>query len=274
MLLELQYKSELLLRRSLVYLIDCSPTLTPPLPLFVISSLQDVYGLLKFLRHEPWSDASFWRNAITDATTTSTKSSKTEEDVQEATSAAFNRVRRVLSPIILRRTKDTLSEDGTPILKLPPIDNAIVTVQLSPAEREFYNALLERSQSVFEGLIKAGSASKSWFAIFSLLQRLRQACDHVSLTVSKRLETSEVARLKSGTEPTSKGAGSGEDGVDDKVRRISLHTVLNTVWISLILICLVLVPRIVIENVQEEVVRVYRLCETSSRIIDSDSSIN
>lgn len=137
-----------------------------------------------------------------------------------------------MSPIILRRTKDTLSEDGTPILKLPPIDNAIVTVQLSPAEREFYNALLERSQSVFDGLIKAG-ASKSWFAIFSLLQRLRQACDHVSLTVSKRLETSEVAKLKSGTEPTSKDAGSREDGVDDKVRRISLHTVLNTVWISL-----------------------------------------
>jgi len=215
----------------LVYLIDCSPSLTPPLPLFVISSLQDVYGLLKFLRHEPYSDAGFWRNAITDVATTSTKSSKTEEDVQEATSAAFNRVRRVLAPIILRRTKDTLSEDGTPILKLPPIDNAIVTVQLSPAEREFYNALLERSQSVFDGLIKAG-ASKSWFAIFSLLQRLRQACDHVSLTVSKRLETSEVAKLKSGTEPTSKDAGSGED-VDDKVRRISLHTVLNTVWISL-----------------------------------------
>jgi len=220
--------------RSFVYLNDCSPLLTPPLTLF-FSSLQDVYGLLKFLRHEPWSDAGFWRKAITDAATTSTETStKRDEGVQEATSAAFNRVRRVLSPIILRRTKDTLSEDGTPILKLPPIDNAIVTIQLSPAEREFYNALLERSQSVFEGLIQNGTVSKSWFALFSLLQRLRQACDHVSLTVSKRLETSEVARLKSGTEPTSKGAGSGEDGVDDKVSNIILlHTVLNTVWIGL-----------------------------------------
>ena len=193
----------------------------------IISSLQDVYGLLKFLRHEPWSDAGFWRNAIADAATSTEASTKRDEDVQEATSAAFNRVRRVLAPIILRRTKDTLSEDGTPILSLPPIDHAIVNVQLSPAEREFYNALLERSQSVFDGLIKAG-ASKSWFAIFSLLQRLRQACDHVSLTVSKRLETSEVSKLKSGTDPTSKGGGSEEDGVDDKVRRISLHTVLNT----------------------------------------------
>jgi hypothetical protein len=151
---------------------------------------------------------------------------------------------------------------------------------LSPAEREFYNALLERSQSVFEGLIKGGSASKSWFAIFSLLQRLRQACDHVSLTVSKRLETSEVAKLKSGAEPTSKGGGSVEDGVDDKVRTFHFYFVIYAVWISLILTCLVsIVPRIFIENVQEEVqsrypVRVFLFCKTSSRITDSDSSIN
>ncbi len=51
--------------------------------------------------------------------------------------------------------------------------------------------VLERSQSIFEGFIVAGTASKSWFAIFSLLQRLRQACDHVLLIVSKN--TSEIA---------------------------------------------------------------------------------
>ena len=56
------------------------------------------------------------------------------------------------------------------------------------------STVLERSQSVFEGFINAGTASKSWFAIFSLLQRLRQACDHVSLTVNKKLETGQVAR--------------------------------------------------------------------------------
>lgn len=59
----------------------------------------------------------------------------------------------------------------TPILTLPPIESSIVHVTLSPAEREFYNALLHKSQSVFEGFVKAGTASKSWFAIFSLLQR-------------------------------------------------------------------------------------------------------
>lgn len=63
-----------------------------------------------------------------------------------------------------------------------------MSVELSPAEREFYNSLLQKSQTVFEGFIRDGTASKSWFAIFSLLNRLRQACDHVALTVKSHME--------------------------------------------------------------------------------------
>ena len=94
---------------------------------------------------------------------------------------------------------DSYENDSTPILTLPPIDSAVVSVNLTKPEREFYNAckncfvgadfadhvhyslimpllslfhtVLERSQSVFEGYVKAGTAAKSWFAIFSLLQR-------------------------------------------------------------------------------------------------------
>lgn len=56
--------------------------------------------------------------------------------------------------------------------------------------------VLERSQSIFEGFVNAGTATKSWFAIFSLLQRLRQACDHVSLTVGKMTESIELTHFK------------------------------------------------------------------------------
>lgn len=66
-----------------------------------------------------------------------------------------------------------------------------VNVELSVAEREFYNSLLERSQTVFEGFIKSGIANKSWLAIFSLLNRLRQTCDHVALTVKSQLNDDE-----------------------------------------------------------------------------------
>ena len=49
---------------------------------------------------------------------------------------------------------------------------------------------------MFEGYLSAGTASKSWFAIFSLLQRLRQACDHLSLTVKAQLQSEESAGQK------------------------------------------------------------------------------
>lgn len=109
------------------------------------NSLADVYGLLKFLRHEPWCEATFWRNAITNSVSGVSNgagnASAEEPSSQElVASAAFGRVRRVLAPIILRRTQDTLAEDGTPILTLPPIESSVVHVTLSPPEREFYNA--------------------------------------------------------------------------------------------------------------------------------------
>ena len=83
--------------------------------------------------------------------------------------------------------------------------------------------VLERSQSIFEGFIIAGTATKSWFAIFSLLQRLRQACNHVSLTVGKMMETNELTHLKYEderfkVEPPSNCDVNGV--VDDKVRSI------------------------------------------------------
>lgn len=153
------------------------------------NSLQDIFGLLKFLKHEPWCVDAFWKKAIKPGKPTENEadaqSGKTEED-KMATSLA--RVRRVLKPLLLRRTKDTLAEDGKPILTLPPVESKVIAVILSEEERYFYNVLLSKSQNVFDGFIKAGTASKSWFAIFALLQRLRQSCDHLALTAKSRMD--------------------------------------------------------------------------------------
>ena len=82
-----------------------------------------MYGLLKFLRHEPWCESSFWKNAITSAISDDatgkvmvdgklTGSPMKRIGAPEPMSVAFGRVRRVLAPIILRRTKDTIGQDG------------------------------------------------------------------------------------------------------------------------------------------------------------------
>ena len=90
------------------------------------NSLQDVYALIKFLKHEPWCESGFWKAAITNASTegngdeddkkipkpgSSTIGNKTE-GAPTGANVALNRVKRLLAPLILRRTKDTLNKDG------------------------------------------------------------------------------------------------------------------------------------------------------------------
>lgn len=85
-----------------------------------MNSLHDVFGLLKFLKHEPWSNSSFWKNAISkvmsndDIGSGNAKESnnkKTNGDV-DGMKVALGRVRRVLSPLLLRRTKDSIDDSG------------------------------------------------------------------------------------------------------------------------------------------------------------------
>ena len=90
--------------------------------------------------------------------------------------------------------------------------------------------MLERSQSVFEGFLNNGTAAKSWFAIFSLLQRLRQACDHVSLTVKKTLESGEETKLKrsggAAIENSAPNNDGGEETIDDSVSNACTYELL------------------------------------------------
>lgn len=78
------------------------------------NSLQDVYALLKFLRHEPWCEQGFWKAAITSVLRDSsvTKNDPTEPKQPTGMQLALDRVRRLLTPLILRRTKDSLDQNG------------------------------------------------------------------------------------------------------------------------------------------------------------------
>lgn len=166
----------------------------------VQNSLDDIYGVLKFLRHEPWCVNGFWKTSITQPMLRNTGD---EDGLQ----LALTRVRRILGPIMIRRTKDSLNSDGTPILSLPPVETKVVHVELSPTEREFYNAVLDRSMQVFDGFVAKGTASTSYIQILAMIQRLRQTCDHISLTVRKRTGIPEDDDV---TESIPKGASSPE----------------------------------------------------------------
>ena len=83
------------------------------------NSLQDVYGLLKFLKHEPWCEATFWKATISNVIMEAQNeyNNKKIPDIEEGPCAkglkvALSRVKRVISPIMLRRTKDMKDNDG------------------------------------------------------------------------------------------------------------------------------------------------------------------
>jgi DNA repair protein RAD5 len=163
------------------------------------NSLDDVFGIMKFLQHEPWCLPSFWKTAITRPFQPEIGDVNTSIDPKsrdKSLKAIIERVRRVLNPIMIRRTKDSLTKEGLPILTLPPIESKVIRIDFSESEREFYNAVLARSLEVFDGFIKEGTASRAYFQIFSLLSRLRQACDHIALTVKSKIDDDDWLSAK------------------------------------------------------------------------------
>jgi len=143
------------------------------------NELEDIFSLLRFLRHEPWDDPVWWEKVIADpfkatrkggreggkegeaAPPSSSSKRKMEEDEKEEEgreeeAAALDRLRHVLSPILLRRTKKSKDERGHLILSLPKREVQIIEVEFSPAERNFYDQQRERSRRDFERLVRKG----------------------------------------------------------------------------------------------------------------------
>lgn len=98
---------------------------------------------------------------------------------------------------MLRRKKDSTIE-GKPILRLPPKTERVVSVELSPDERSFYNTLESQSRVIFNKYLREGSVGKNYTNILVLLLRLRQACchPHLNLDVEDRAMDSDGDMLR------------------------------------------------------------------------------
>jgi len=143
------------------------------------NSLDDLFSLLHFLQHEPWCEAAWWKKNIAEPFAAG--------DVEAVAS-----VRRVLGPIMMRRTKDMSDAEGRPIVQLPPRHVQVVRLDMTPEERVFYDALYARSQLQFEGYMAKGVVSHKYAAMLTLLLRLRQACDHPLLVLGATRDSAEA----------------------------------------------------------------------------------
>lgn len=95
-------------------------------------------------------------------------------------------LKKKVRPFILRRLKKDVAKD------LPPKTEIVLTCELSPSERDVYDALLASSKKeVLEKLEAGGSV----FAALELLLRLRQACCHSALIPGQESKHSSKIEL-------------------------------------------------------------------------------
>ncbi|OBZ81326.1 DNA repair protein RAD5, partial [Choanephora cucurbitarum] len=154
------------------------------------NKLDDLYSLVRFLRHEPWANHTFWRTFIT-------------IPFEKQDPRALSAVQTVLEPIVLRRTKAMRDSQGQPMVPLPPKKINIEYLSFSAEEQDIYDAIYNDSQIKFSYFCEAGKLGKNYASIFQLLTRLRQICCHPYLA----LQSKEAAK------ETIKGLGGGKESL-------------------------------------------------------------
>ncbi|KAL2123795.1 hypothetical protein VTJ04DRAFT_160 [Mycothermus thermophilus] len=145
----------------------------------IVNRLEDLFSLVRFLRVEPWNNFSYWRTFIT--VPFESKNYMRALDV----------VQTVLEPLVMRRTKDMKTPDGTPLVVLPPKTVEIVDVELSKEERDIYNYIFKRAKRAFFANVEAGTVLKAFTSIFAQILRLRQSCCHPLLVRNREVVADE-----------------------------------------------------------------------------------
>ncbi len=135
----------------------------------IINRIDDLFSLIKFLKLEPWSNYSYWKTFV---------SLPFERKEVEKT---LNVVKSIVTPVILRRTKNMKQANGTPLVNLPPKRVLIEKVQFNEHERALYNWFFTRAKNEITDSLNRGVVLKSYTAIFALILRLRQICCHLEL---------------------------------------------------------------------------------------------
>eukprot|EP00730_Choanoeca_flexa_P001336 TRINITY_DN10591_c0_g1_i4.p1 TRINITY_DN10591_c0_g1~~TRINITY_DN10591_c0_g1_i4.p1 ORF type:complete len:790 (+),score=184.36 TRINITY_DN10591_c0_g1_i4:29-2371(+) len=88
--------------------------------------------------------------------------------------AAFERLRQLLSAIMLRRTKHERGSE----LGLPPRVVHTRRDLFSHEEEDFYEALYSKSKTRFQNFVSEGTVLNNYAHIFELLMRMRQSVNH------------------------------------------------------------------------------------------------
>jgi DNA repair protein RAD5 len=156
------------------------------------NSVDELYSLIRFLRVDPWSSWSAWKKAVTLPLESARRGNPA------AMAEALGAARRIIQPLLMRRTK--LTKDpvtGEFLLQLPAKHVHTIELELSPAEREFYDAVYTQAKTQFDTFVAHGQAGSKYTQIFQLILKLRQALCHPFLVFTRdRSSDTDFASLE------------------------------------------------------------------------------
>ncbi|TFB07736.1 hypothetical protein CCMA1212_000513 [Trichoderma ghanense] len=185
------------------------------------NNLEELQSLVRFLRIRPYDDIKAWKEQIE----LPMKGGKGH--------IALRRLHSFLRCFMKRRTKEILKVDGAltpggvpsaegaaPIGGFRHTNRKVVTVatELSPAERKFYQKLEARADQSMTRMMKE---KISYANAFTLLLRLRQACNHPKLLEGKLGEDKDAMSTDSGN---SKQQDTDVDSVADLFSGMGIST--------------------------------------------------
>ncbi|EUD67731.1 hypothetical protein C922_01920 [Plasmodium inui San Antonio 1] len=137
------------------------------------NSIFDIFPLFRFLGIKPYGTIEWWNKEIIDYVN------------KNKLNLALDVVRKISSPILLRRTKKSRTKDGDYIISLPKKNVHLMKLKFSMEEEDFYRAIFYRSKTKFDTYMHDGNVLSHYSHVLQLLMRLRQCCSHPLLLFSK-----------------------------------------------------------------------------------------
>jgi hypothetical protein len=134
------------------------------------NSMDDLFSLVAFMNYAPWSDYHWWNQNINLSLVDPQRKAK-----------ALNLMSKILKPVMLRRTKAQHQH----LLGLKNKNICIENITLSLEEKGRYDSYYLKSKKTFQDLIRQGNLSNCYMAIWPMLMKLRQLCDHFLLAKSQ-----------------------------------------------------------------------------------------
>ncbi|TKY62730.1 SWI/SNF-related matrix-associated actin-dependent regulator [Spatholobus suberectus] len=155
----------------------------------------DLFSIMVFLRFEPFSVRSYWRDLV-------------QRSLDQGTDKGLLRLQVLMDAIALRRTKDVA------LVGLPPKTTEICYVELSLEERELYDRMKEQTKTLLSSFGHEDSLVPHYSAVLSRILRLRQICTDLKLCKDQSLLLTNIEDVSNNPELLQTLLGLLQDGED------------------------------------------------------------